>query len=120
MLVAIISFTVLACSGPRAMEAINSNFRKSVLLAFVAGVFVALAWTIYRQLKERISLLLGVFCSISFAVHPAWTVSAMAGDCGIGKLANSKFFTTSIGMIFTFQACWWLWKRKINSTTDPV
>lgn len=109
-----LSFIVLACSGPRAAEFINSNFWKSILLAAIAAAFVTLAWVIYRQLRERVSLLLGIFCSVPFAVHPAWTESAMVGDCGIGKLADSKFFTSSIGVIFALQLCWWLWHCKLK------
>lgn len=113
MVAAIMSFIVLACNGPHAAEFSSNNFMKPVLLAFVAAVFVTLAWIIYKQLRERISLLLAIFSSIPFAIHPLWTIGE-GGDCGISKLAGSKFFTSSIGVIFALQLCWWLWQRKLK------
>ncbi|HMV49413.1 MAG TPA: hypothetical protein PLD20_17150 [Blastocatellia bacterium] len=111
---AILSSIVLSCSGPGAMAAINNNIWKSVLLAAIAAVFVLLAWVSYRQLREKVSLLLAIFCSVALTIHPAWTISALVGDCGISKLAGSKFFTSSIGVIFALQICWWLWQRKLR------
>ena len=117
---AILSFIVLACSGPGAMEFINSNVSKSMQLAKVAAVFVVLMWLAYWWRRGKFGLLLCICSSFSFAIHPAWMISAMIGDCGIAKLSYSTFFTSIIGATFILQLCWWLWKRKTDSTTNPV
>ncbi len=114
MRTATLSVIVLACSGPGAMELINSNIWKSMLFAKIAAVFVLLMCLIYWWRRGKVSLILCICSGISLAIHPAWTMSAMGGDCGMVKLAYSKFFTTIIGVAFILQLCRPLFKRKAN------
>jgi hypothetical protein len=114
MIISKLSSVFIACSGPGAMEAINENFWKSVLWAVSATLFVLGAWLLQWHQREKKSLLLSIFVSLLIAIHPAWTISAMVGDCGQAKLEGSKFVTTSIGIIFILQFCWWLRHRRLK------
>ena len=110
-----LSSIVFACSGPGAMEAINSNFWKSVLWTVPAIFFAIGAWRIYLQARGKVSLTLFIFCLVPLAIHPVWTESVMVGDCGYGKLADTIFFTVIIGVLLALQFCWWLWQRKFKA-----
>ncbi len=120
MLAVFLSPVVLACSGPGAMEFINSNILKSMLFAKVAAVFVVAMWSIFVWQRRKFTLMLCICASVLFAVHPAWTMGAMHGDCGIAKLTYSKFFAIIIGMAFMLQLYWLLFKRTANSTVQSL
>lgn len=84
---------ILACSGPEAMATIRSNqVLGDVCAAIGAVVLLALAWDFYRTRTMRLTLPAAV---LLLAVHPAWTVSAIEGDCGTWKREASILFTAA-------------------------
>ena len=80
-----------ACSGPGAMAAIQESITVGYLCAAMGGVIaVALAHDILRTRRVRFTLPLAL---LMLLIHPAWTVSADHGDCGMLKLDVAHAFT---------------------------
>jgi hypothetical protein len=94
---------ILACSGPGAAAAIDNNFRLSMLWTIPALLFGLGIWKFHSRLGGKISLSLLILYLLLLLFHPAWSISAMVGDCGQAKLAESKNFVLYMGSIFLFQ-----------------
>jgi hypothetical protein len=102
----IVSFypsVVLACSGPGARALTEGNTHLSVQL-FALGCFLVVATAaLYFFRRKRSSLILAIVAAIILAVHPVWTISAMAGDCGAFKASASMDATGLLGILFLAQ-----------------
>ena len=101
------NFSVLACSGPGAMRLIADNIlyaqQHAAVVAGLAMLSIVL-WLILGRFKA-IPLCLGVL----FVVHPAWTVSAIQGDCGHLKANAATFITAFASVCVAFQCMFWIW-----------
>ncbi len=101
--------TLFACSGPGAGATIAESIRIGETHAAVAGglLLVSLAVAGFARQRAMPAVLLGLL-----ALHPAWTVSAISGDCGFFKRDASWMFT-SVGCV---ALCWQLgrglWSRR--------
>lgn len=99
--------SLLACSGEHALEviyvAVWTGFAHARALGFLCIVSGFLALTQRRFIPAII--LLGLL-----VIHPAWTVSAIHGDCGDAKLGASWLFT-GIGIALVG---WQLVRREID------
>lgn len=102
---------VLACSGPSAAATIDKNFWLSLLWTVPALLFVLGTWKFHLRLGGKFSLCLLTLSLFLLLVHPAWTISAMIGDCGQAKLAESKNFAFYISAIFLLQL-FIFWRRN--------
>jgi hypothetical protein len=92
---------MLACSGPGAMGAIQQAITFGYFCAAAGGVVtLALALDAWRTRRFRFTL---VMAMIMMAIHPAWTVSAVRGDCGGMKTEISFVFTTIFIGLLVFQ-----------------
>ena len=81
---------ILACSGEHALEviyvAIWTGFAHARGFGFLCAVSGFLACRQHRFIAPGMLL-----CLLAF--HPAWTVSAVHGDCGDTKILASWLFT---------------------------
>jgi len=93
------SFIMLACSGPGAMAAIRQAVIIGYFCAATGGVItLALAYDSTRRGHSRFTL---PIAATMLLIHPAWTVSAVHGDCGSLKIQTSIVFTiVYLGLMF--------------------
>lgn len=82
---------LLACSGPGAGAAIYLNTVYSQLLAAVTGLMLYASMRRWFKTKGR-GTYPAVFAFL-LLLHPAWTVSAISGDCGHAKFETSVLVT---------------------------
>jgi len=83
------SFLTLACSGPGTVvvDAINRAITTGYLCAAASGVITAaIAIDAWRRGRRRYIFWVA---AVILAIHPAWTVSAVHGDCGALKVCAS-------------------------------
>lgn len=79
-------FHILACSGPGAGQAIARNITIGYYFAATTG-FITI-WLF--RLRSRTGRDWPAYLSaLLLALHPAWTISAIRGDCGFAKVALS-------------------------------
>lgn len=92
---------VMACSGPGAGHAIGLNIRAGYGCA-AFGVLVTLALFYLQRFRGgRVwPLASGI---VLLAIHPAWTIRATGGDCGMLKLAASWFVSFLFIGLLIFQ-----------------
>jgi len=95
---------LFACSGPGAGAFIAESIAIGYFHANVAGVLflVALLFAVAR-FHYRLTWLAPILIGFVLAVHPAWTVSAIHGDCGF-RLRAAAFNTSVVcGGILSIQ-----------------
>jgi hypothetical protein len=107
---------VLACSGLDAADTVNNNFQRAVVLAILAGAMALAGGFIYLKARCKLSLWPLVGSTLLFALHPAWTVSAMIGDCGRSKLVAAVLFTLGIFLLFVVHMGIYLSKGRIAAS----
>jgi hypothetical protein len=91
----------LACSGPGAIAAIEQSITIGYFCAAMGGIItLALAYDFLRTRRLRFTLPVSAFMML---IHPAWTVSALHGDCGSLKRAFSCNFTTVFVGLMVYQ-----------------
>jgi hypothetical protein len=97
--------SLMACSGPHALEHIHTNITISFVLFGLAGATAVGAVAQFATSRRR----LGRFVSLVVLVglHPGWWVSAYSGDCGELRLVSSALATIAC----TFLAIP-LWRRR--------
>ncbi|WP_435020481.1 hypothetical protein TA3x_001852 [Tundrisphaera sp. TA3] len=78
---------ILACSGPNAPATIGRNIAYSQAQAVAVGVLTLISIAIWIRSHRRIRYTASCLLILSF--HPAWTMSAIHGDCGHGMVAAS-------------------------------
>src|SRR5579862_5925953 len=87
---------IWACSGPGAGKLIAENTAHAENAAWISGaIFIAalLGWLILRRFS-----FFPLACGVLLAVHPAWTISALRGDCGYLK-AGAAFIVTALAVL---------------------
>ena len=95
------SFVILACSGPGAAATIQQSITIGYFCAAFGGVItLALAFDAWRVRDWRFTL---PIAAVMLLVHPAWTVSAVHGDCGFFKRDVSYFFTAIYVALMIYQ-----------------
>jgi hypothetical protein len=83
------------------MAAIQAAITIGYFCAAAGGVItLALAYDAMRLKRIRFTLPTAV---VMLLVHPAWTVSAIRGDCGHFKIEASTFFTVIFFCLMIFQ-----------------
>lgn len=95
------SLAVLACSGPGALIAIRQNITIGYFAAAIGAVVVlALAYDALRTRRLRLTL---PSAALLLLLHPAWTISAVHGDCGYFKRDASYYFTAGYFLLLVYQ-----------------
>ena len=95
------SFVILACSGPGAPATIQQSIIIGYFCAAIGGVItLALGYDTWRMRDLRFTL---VVAAVMLLLHPAWTVSAIHGDCGFFKRDVSYFFTAVYFALMIYQ-----------------
>jgi hypothetical protein len=106
---------LLACSGPGAMKAIADSIATGNLLALIGGVLVA-GVAIHALVTN--SWYFPTWMSIGLMIlHPAWTVSAIQGDCGWQKVVCSYGVTGLLAVLGMIQA--FLVRSNAAPSPDP-
>jgi hypothetical protein len=109
------SFTILsvtyACSGPGAMAFIEANSITALIYA-TFGFILVLATVTFYSLRKKKGLPIVCFSVAVLVVHPAWTISAMIGDCGMSKVSMAKYATGALGAGFLLQSFLWFVGRR--------
>jgi len=80
----------LACSGDGAVDTIAMNIAVSFVHAKLAAIMLGAS---LLCLLLRHQWIVPLFLIVLVAVHPAWTISAVQGDCGGTKLLASQVFS---------------------------
>jgi hypothetical protein len=92
---------LLACSGPGAGATISRNiefaYGQAACGALLAAVSLGLCLAACRR------RLYPALCAALLAVHPAWTVSALGGDCGALKAGAAVAFTGAAALLVVAQ-----------------
>jgi hypothetical protein len=97
----IVALLLLACSGPGAQsviaESIAIGYYNAGFAVLVTAALFFLHWSRHgRAWPARTGSLLVMF-------HPAWTISAIAGDCGYFKRDASCFVSVVCIALLAFQ-----------------
>ena len=104
------SFTLpgvtFACSGPGAAAFIEANTITAFTYA-AFGFILLLATVTFYFLRKKKGLLIVGFSVAVLAVHPAWTIGAMHGDCGMYMVSSAKYSTGALGAGFLLQLLLW-------------
>lgn len=80
------TLNILACSGPGVGQAIA----RSVAIGYVSALAVAFLTIWLFRLRGRTGRDWPAYWSLGLlAVHPAWTIGADRGDCGMMKIILS-------------------------------
>ncbi len=89
--------SLLACSGPHALEHIQSNITISLVISGAALIIAAAAGMRFAISRQRLKRFISVV--LLATLNPGWWLSAYAGDCGSTRLLASAIATA---------ACAWL------------
>ncbi len=107
---------LLACSGPGAGAAIAESIAVGYTHAAVAGglLLASLAVSAFTRRWATPAVLVGLL-----VLHPAWTVSAISGDCGHLKREVSWVFSGLGCVALGGQAVRAVWSRWGRGQPDP-
>lgn len=95
------AFVILACSGPGAAATIQQSITIGYFCAAAGGAITSvLAFDSWRSRRWRFTL---PVAAVMLLLHPAWTVSAIQGDCGYFKRDASYFFTAAYFALLIYQ-----------------
>ena len=92
---------IFACSGPGAIAEIERNIAIGYICAGIAGVLLVMSLGLSLATRRWLGL---AICSGLLALHPAWTVSALGGDCGDMKRWLSWLATALALAVVVWQA----------------
>ncbi|MBA4030517.1 MAG: hypothetical protein C0478_06450 [Planctomyces sp.] len=109
---------LLACSGPGAMETIYQNIAIGRMCAAIAAILVlAMLYDYCRRPGGSIPLILA---ALLLAIHPAWTISAIHGDCGHTLRDASYIVSATIGVIMIYHV-YSTWRpRNLSNANTPM
>lgn len=92
---------IVACSGPGAATAIQQNITIGYFCAAIGAVItLALAYNAWRSQQFRFTL---PIAAVLLLLHPAWTISAVHGDCGFFKRDASYTFLGVYFVLMVYQ-----------------
>ena len=98
----LVSLVVLACSGPGAATLIQRNISIGHFCAAIGGIItLALGFDAWRTSRWKFAF---PVATVMLLMHPAWTVSAIHGDCGLFKRDASYFFTAIYFGLLIYQS----------------
>ncbi len=80
---------LLACSGPGAPATIGRNIAFAERQAIVVAVLTAASLLVWVPFNRRIRY--PAVCLAPLSFHPAWSMSAVKGDCGYGMAENATY-----------------------------
>ena len=108
---------LIACSGPGAIEAImKSNALAKHVALMVAGV---IACSLLLSLKRKEFKRKQTIPFFMLLIHPAWTMSAIRGDCGFMKREASHLFTLIALSILAWQIIGYVKNEGFRLTQTP-
>ena len=110
---------LFACSGPGAGATIARNIELGYTNAAVAGGLLLVSLAV-AALGTRRWVAPAVLAGL-VALHPAWTISAISGDCGFFKRDASLVFTVAGAITLCWQLARGLWfgrRRVMRSEAD--
>ena len=81
---------LFGCSGPGAGQAIAEAIRYGYFAAIPTFFFLAAAALTHHGLHKKV--VVASCFMLPLLIHPAWTVSARGGDCGMMKTMLSSGF----------------------------
>jgi hypothetical protein len=100
------------------MEAIRVNIVTAQICAAIGGaITLAILYDCLRTWRLAIPLPASL---LLLAMHPAWTVSAVHGDCGTVKQAASILFTLLFVVLLTWQFSLTFLRRPTASAFDSA
>jgi hypothetical protein len=102
----ILSSITFACSGPGAAAFMEANAVTGYTHAAL-GFILLLATVALYFLRKKKGLLIIVFSVVVLAVHPAWTIGVVHGDCGTYMVSVVKYSTGALGAGFLLQLLLW-------------
>jgi hypothetical protein len=100
-----------ACSGPGAAAFIEANTVTAFTYAAFGFILLLLTVTFYF-LRKRKGLLIVGFSVAVLAAHPAWTIGAMIGDCGMSMVSMAKYATGALGAGSCSSCSYGLWASE--------
>jgi hypothetical protein len=92
---------ILACSGPGAGRVIQESILIGYFCAGLAGLVTFAAICLQRFWGGPVWPFL--VCAALLALHPAWSISAIHGDCGYFKREASYAVSLLFGALLAFQ-----------------
>jgi hypothetical protein len=95
----------LACSGPGAANEIALNIAIAFMNAAIAVGLLVIS-LVFFFIGPRNWIVPPILVGL-IALHPAWTISAISGDCGEMKFYASLLFTGIGVLAFGFQGFFW-------------
>jgi hypothetical protein len=105
---------IFACSGPGAGETIARNIELGYIHAAVVGGMLVVSWVLFAIDPRRWIVPTIIFGLV--ALHPAWTISAIHGDCGFLKRDVSWVFTGIATLAILIQGVFALANRRSESS----
>ena len=95
-----------ACSGPGAAAFIEANTITAFTYAAFGLILLLATVTFYFLRKKKGLLIVGISLAV-LVVHPAWTIGAMIGDCGMSMVSMARYATGALGAGFLLQLLLW-------------
>ncbi len=89
-----------ACSGPGAMQAIADSISTGYTHAAAMGALLVSSVALFALRRHGRPVVPAVLACL-LLLHPAWTISAISGDCGSTKRYVSYVFTI-VGCVCVF------------------
>jgi hypothetical protein len=91
---------MFACSGPGASHTIAESIEIGFDNVRILAIVIVVSMIVSFFSKRRFATL----CLYAmFALHPAWTISALSGDCGYFKRDASEAFTLTACFVLAAQ-----------------
>jgi hypothetical protein len=109
---------LFACSGPGAGETIARNIGIGYTHAAIVGGMLVASFVLFAIGPRRWivpAIILGLV-----ALHPAWTISAISGDCGFLKRDASWVFTGIGTLAIVAQGVFALANRRTENPFDSA
>ncbi len=107
---------MFACSGPGAPYAIGESIRIGQIHAAVLALLLLVSATLSLRYGRRT---IPIILLAMLALHPAWTISAISGDCGHFKRDASWAFTGGACLALMWQVAFALDARSDGPPTAP-
>lgn len=111
-----LSLNILACSGPGAGQAIARNIALGYYFAAATGIIVI--WLF--RLRSRTGRDRPAYWGVAlFVLHPAWTISAIRGDCGSAKVTLSCVVILIVTAVLVLQLLAFRRYKKLPDESMP-
>lgn len=98
---------LVACSGPGAGQTIHNNIVYAQYQFLVVAMLALASILFWLGTRRQRGLMLTEI--VLMIIHPAWTISALHGDCGYLKAYVATGFTVLAATCFALQVALWQW-----------